>query len=142
MAIPINWWALIVATIISFALGFVWFGPLFGKAWMSSMGISMPTVITPEMKKKMTRGYTIVLIGSFIMNFVLLHNIVFGAAYLHLSGVSAGLQAGFWNWLGFIAPVTVGSVLWENRPWKFWIITSGYYLVVLLINGIILASWM
>jgi hypothetical protein len=59
-----------------------------------------------------------------------------------MTGVAAGLQAAFWNWLGFVAPVTIGSVLWESRPWKFWFITAGYYLVVLLINGAILAAWM
>jgi hypothetical protein len=142
MAIPINWWALIVTVIVSFAAGNLWFGPLFGKAWMNSMGIAMPPEMTPEVKKKMMRNMIFVIIGSFLMNFVLLHTIVFGAAYLSMSGVAAGLQAALWSWLGFIAPVTLGSVLWENRPWKYWFITAGYYLVVLVINGIILATWM
>lgn len=142
MSIPINWWAVIISTIVSVVLGSLWFGPIFGAAWMKTVGISKPDVITPEIKKKMTRSYIFVIIGSFIMNFSLLYSVVFGMAYLHVSGVSAGLQAGFWNWLGFIAPVTVGSVIWESRPWKYWLITAGYYLVLLLINGAILSSWM
>lgn len=142
MAIPINWWAIIVTTIVSVCLGFVWFGPLFGKAWMKTLGLSMPDVITPEMKKQMNRSYALVALGALITNIVLLHSITFGSAYLNMTGALAGLDAAFWNWLGFIAPATLGAVLWEGRPWKHWFITAGYYLVVLVINGIILATWM
>lgn len=140
--IEINWLAILVTTIVSVALGNLWFGPLFGSAWMRSVGIAKPDVMTPEIKKKMMRGFFFVIIGSFVMNLSLMHSMVFASAYLGVTGVVLGLQAGFWNWLGFIAPVTVGSVIWENRPWKYWFITAGYYLVLLLINGIILAKWM
>lgn len=142
MMIPINWWAIIVATVVSVILGSLWYGPLFGKAWMKTIGIEKPPVITPEIKKMMMKSYILVIIGSVIMNFVLLHTIVYGSAYTMMSGVGSGLQAGFWNWIGFIVPATLGSVLWENRSWKYWFITAGYYLVLLLINGAILAVWM
>ncbi len=142
MSIPINWWAILVTTLISFILGFLWFGPIFGKAWMKTLGLTMPETITPEMKKGMIKGYIIVAIGALIMNFVLLHNLTFGIQYLGFGGIAAGLQGAFWNWLGFVAPATIGSYLWESRPFKHWVITAGYYLVALLINGMILASWM
>lgn len=141
MTIPINWWAILVTTIISGVIGHLWFGPIFGRAWMATIGIEMPTQITPDMKKKMIRGYSLVMVGALVMNFVLLHAIVAGSAFFNVSGVSAGIQSAIWNWLGFVAPVTIGSVLWENRPWKYWFITIGYYLVVLLVNGIILSVW-
>jgi len=32
-----------------------------------------------------------------------------------MSGVSGGLMSVFWNWLGFIATVTLGAVLWEGK---------------------------
>ncbi len=142
MAIPINWWAILVTVIVSFILGNLWYGPLFGKAWMKSAGISKPEGMTPEIKKQMVKSMIFMVIGAILMNFVLVHDIVFGNAYFHTAGAAGGLMAAFWSWLGFVAPVTVGSVLWENRPWKYWFITAGYYLVVLLINGAILSSWM
>jgi len=43
--------------------------------------------------------------------------------------------------LGFIVPVTVGVVLWENKSWKLWCINSSNYLVTLLIMSVILALW-
>lgn len=146
MAIDINWWAILVTVIVSFGLGNIWFGPLFGKYWMRvTMGMTPEecrNAMTPAQKKKMWWSMIAMIIGAFLMNFTLLHNLTFGSAYLDLYGIAAGLQAAFWNWLGFIATVTIGSVFFENRPWKFWFVLAGYYLVVLLINGMILASWM
>ena len=145
--VPINYLAVIVAAIASIALGFLWYGPLFGRQWMALMGW------TDESMKQMSSGlaarglsmnkiYAIQAVGSLLMAFVLSHALVFASAYLNESGVWAGLQTGFWNWLGFIAPVTIGAVLWEGKPWKLWVLLSGYWLVNLLMMGVILALWM
>ncbi len=29
-----NWWAILVATVVAFVLGGLWYGPIFGKAWL------------------------------------------------------------------------------------------------------------
>ena len=34
----LNWWAILVATAAAFALGGLWYGPVFGKAWMAALG--------------------------------------------------------------------------------------------------------
>ena len=34
----ISWLATLVATLLAFALGALWYGPLFGKAWMAEQG--------------------------------------------------------------------------------------------------------
>src|SRR3972149_4473020 len=34
----INWLAVIVGVLVSNALGFLWYGPLFGNAWMRMIG--------------------------------------------------------------------------------------------------------
>lgn len=41
----------------------------------------------------------------------------------------------------FIAPVTLGVVLWEGKPWKLWVLNNGYQLLSLLVMGVILAIW-
>jgi len=33
-----NWWAILVSTVLAFVLGGLWYGPLFGQAWMQAMG--------------------------------------------------------------------------------------------------------
>lgn len=142
MEIPINYLAVIVAAIAAMGLGFLWHGPLFGKQWTALMGWTPESMEAAKAKGGMGKTYAIQAIGALLMAFVLSHSLVFASTYLQSSGISAGLQAGFWNWLGFIAPVTIGVVLWEGKPWKLWFIQAGYYLVSLLVMGVILALWM
>ncbi len=40
MTVVINYWAVIVVAIINTVLGFLWFGPIFGKMWISLMGFT------------------------------------------------------------------------------------------------------
>ena len=138
--VPINYIAVVVAAVANMALGSLWYGPLFGKAWMAASGVTCEKIDGAK-AKGMAKSYVLMMLGSLVMSYVLAHALIFASTYLHASGVSAGLTAGFWNWLGFIAPVTMGVVLWEGKPWKLWCINSCYYLVALLIMGSILAVW-
>ena len=140
MPISINYIVVLIATVVSVAMGFLWYGPLFGKQWRALSGMKSEDM-TPEMKKGMWKRYLLMIVGSLIMALVLARNVVFSSVYLHISGVSAGLETGFWNWIGFIAPVTLGSVLWEKKSWKLWVINNGYYLAALLIMGMIVSIW-
>lgn len=138
--VPINYLAVVVAAISAMVWGFLWYGPLFGKMWSKEMGWSEEAMAEAK-KKGMAMQYAIQVIGALLMAFVLSHALVFASAYLHESGLSAGLQTGFWNWLGFIVPISLGVVLWEGKSWKLWFLNAGYYLVVLLTMGVILAYW-
>jgi hypothetical protein len=140
--IPINYLAVLASAIAAMAIGFLWYGPLFGKTWSRLMGWGeMTPEKMAEMQKKARPAYAISFVGSLIMAYVLAHALVFASSYLNASGITAGLTAGFWNWLGFIVPVTIGSVLWDGKPWKLWCINAGYWLVLLLVMGAILALW-
>lgn len=138
--VPINYLAVVAAAIASMVIGFVWYGPLFGKTWMNLSGIT-PEKMDPAKAPGMGKTYVLALVGSLVMSYVLAHSLVFAAAYYGMNGVSAGLMSGFWTWLGFIAPVTLAAVLWEGKPWKLWVLTNGYYLVTLLVMGTILSVW-
>ena len=138
--IYINYGAVIATTIISFVLGFLWYGPIFGKQWTALMGIT-PEKMAEARTKGMTLNYVLTIIGSFIMSVVLAKGIIAAAAYLGGASVYVGIWTSFCVWLGFIAPVTLGSVLWDGRSWKLWSINNGYYLANLLIMGIILSIW-
>ena len=135
--VPINCFAVVVAAIVNMVLGSLWYGPIFGKQWMTLMGKDMNNMSKDGMGKK----YVIAGIGSLLIAFVLAHSIIFATTYLHIGGISAAFQAAFWNWLGFIAPVTVGMVLWEGKSWKLWMILNGYYLLSLFLMSSILMYW-
>jgi hypothetical protein len=88
------------------------------------------------------KGYIITTIGALIQVIILLHFVTYTAYfYPTYSHVSAGLLTAAWAWLGFVAiPQGVNTVFAGTRK-KLWAINTGYFLVVLLINGMILASW-
>ena len=133
---PLNYPAIVVAAIASIAIMAIWYGLLFGKKWMALQGIT-----EQPPKNKMIKSYVIATVASLVMSYVLANALAFAAYYLDISGLPSGLMSGFFNWLGFIAPVTLGPVLWQGKSWKIWLIDAGYYLVALLAMGTILAMW-
>lgn len=140
--VPVNYWAVIASAIIMMILGALWYGPLFGKEWTRLMGIKVPEKLGDKERQAMMRSYGLMALGALVMSFVLAHSIILAQSYLGVTGLSGGLQTGFWNWLGFVAPVTLGTVLWEGKPWKLWFINVGYYLVGMLVIGALLSIWM
>ena len=82
------------------------------------------------------------LAGSFIMSYVLWHSILFGNAYVKMSGPAGGLMGGFFGWLGYIVPVTLMTKLYEKKPWGLWMLDNAFWLISLLVMGVILSSWM
>ena len=134
--VPINYLAVLAAAVSSMLVGFLWYGPLFGKTWMKLAGVSMS-----DAPKGVGKLYAIQFVGSLVMAYVLAHALVFASVYMKAEGLNAGLMAGFWNWLGFVAPVTLGTVLWDGKPWKLWILNNAHYLIALCVMGIILALW-
>jgi hypothetical protein len=83
----------------------------------------------------------VALVGAFSTSWVLAHSLIFGATCLKMSGVGAGVMTGFFNWLGYIAPATIGVVIYERKPFGLWILTNAYWLISLVVMGIILALW-
>lgn len=130
-----NWWAIGISMIASVVIGFVWYGPLFGKMWMKELGMTMP-----EEAPNMTKPIALSLLGAFFMAFTLCHSITFGNAYLGTSGISSGVTAAFWHWLGFVAPVMLSFVAWEGKSWKLFCIQAGYWLTLLLVMGAVIAG--
>jgi len=143
MEVPINYLAVLVSAVSAMVLGFLWFGPLFGKEWTKAMGWTEEQMAQgrEKMKKEGWKTYGLQAVGALLMAYIMAHSLVFATTYLQISGWSAGLQGAFWNWLGFIAPVMLGIVLWDGKPWRLFAIQGGYFLVSLVVMGIILSVW-
>ncbi|MFI5251002.1 MAG: DUF1761 domain-containing protein [Bacteroidota bacterium] len=133
MEVHPNYLAVFVAALASYIIATIWYGFIFSALWKKLTGIT-------EMKP-VPVNMVIVFIGSFVMSYVLLHSIVFGNAYVKMSGIPGGLMGGFFNWLGFIAPVTMTNVIYEKRPWKLWLLDNSFWLISLLVMGAILSVW-
>lgn len=141
MGIEVNYLAVLIAAVASMAVGFVWYGPvLFGKAWMKLMGHTKEAM--EKAKKEMGKTYTISFVGALVMAYVLTHVVAQGQAFYGTDPVMTGLMAGFWSWLGFVAPVQMTEVLFGSKKWNLYFINTGYQLVSLLVMGVIISLWM
>jgi len=138
MEIVVNYWAVLIAAVVNIVLGFLWYGPLFGKTWMSLMGFTSESM-SAQKAKGMGKSYALMTVGSLLMSYVLYHAYLFGYTYTGIGGVAGGVMVGFYYWLGIVVPVTLGTVLWEGKPWKLWILNASYYLVTMMLMGIVFA---
>jgi uncharacterized membrane protein len=134
MQVQVNFLAVAVAAGASYVIAFLWYGLIFAKLWQKLTGIT-------DMKPAPV-NILLVLIGTFIMAYVLCHSLTFGDAYLKTSGIYGGVMCGFFNWLGFIAPVTLCTKLYEKKPWALWLLDNAFWLISLLVMGTILSVWM
>ena len=60
---------------------------------------------------------------------------------LDVSGAVEGLTVGLVLWTGLVAATTVGTNFYSRKGWKFWWLNASYFLAVMTINSIILATW-
>lgn len=139
MEILINYWAVLGAVVANMVIGTLWYGPVFGKAWMSMTGITQEGM--KAMKLSPLQAMLGMLVLACLMNYVLAHAIVFGSAYTGIFGIAGGMMGAFYYWLGFALPLTAGAFLWEGKSWKLWFLHASYYLVTLLIAGAILGAF-
>ena len=132
----VNFLAVGGAAIASIVLGFIWYGPLFGKQWMSIMGLKPSDM--EKMKTGVQTSYVGGLVSSLVMSYVLallIEGMNTSAFYGNAYGLALAI------WLGFVATVTLGGVLWENKPWHWWLLNNGYQLLSLLLMAGILVSF-
>lgn len=141
-SLQISFLAVIVAAVVNFFIGFLWYTPLFGKIWAKEIGMDMSQPIDPKiMRKIMIRGMSLALLGQFLMAFVLAHN---NAAWSFVPGmanstaVSIILNSAIFTWLGFFLPTNLSRVAWEGKSWTLFAIDSGYQLATLLAAASIL----
>ena len=130
--VDINYLAVLVAGLLNMAIGFVWYGPLFAKAWMKESKLSMKDIGNGP-----GPGYAIVAVGGLLQAYILAHFIDFTNATTWLEGATTAI----WIWLGFVATSYTATYIFSKKSLKLWSIDTGYFLAVLLAQGALLAVW-
>ncbi len=93
--------------------------------------------IAKAKRKGMHKTYALASLGLLVMSYVIAHLVDYAGADKPL----LGLEAAFWLWLGLVAPVLLGMVLWENKPWKLYAINATHLLVSIAVMASIHAAW-
>lgn len=132
----VNYLAVLVAAIVGMGVGALWYGPLFGKVWLSLMGWTNEQMA--RMKEQgMAKSYFVNFLGLLVMAWVL-------SGFIEVSGVATfwlGACIGAWVWLGFVATILLTDVLWEGRPSKLYLLNIAQWFVTLFLMGGIIAIW-
>lgn len=127
----INWLAVLVGTVLSMALGALWYGPLFGQLWLKLIGKTEDELeSSPTMYIKTAIA---AFIGMMTLNLVV---VSFGA-----TDILSGLIAGGFIFLGIGATTTFVYTNFEGPSEKVWMLYVAYHLVVYLIMGAVFAIW-
>jgi hypothetical protein len=140
MEMHINMVAVLVTVAANFMLGFIWYTPLFGKAWAKEMGFDAR--VKPK-RGEMVRGMIFMVIGNFFLAYVFAHNIAAWGFVPGINEMSAGsniMTSTIFTWLGFYLPVDLGTVAWERKSWKLFGINTSYHFLMLLVAALILTS--
>ncbi len=137
---PINYLAVLVCGVISMLVGYVWYGPLFGKKWMHITGANAKSA---EERKKMQKEAG----PLYLVQFLLTLFQVYILAYLIACWPGAsGWQLSLFLWAGFVMPIVAGSAMWNNDSskvsWARFLIQAGYQLVMFVVYGLILTAWL
>jgi hypothetical protein len=126
----INWFAVVLAALSSFPLGFVWYGPLFGKAWAAEVGM------TDEKAK--SGNPAVVFGGAFVLALIQASTFaVFLGAERNPEAALYGLCAGL-CWVGAAFGV---QYLFERKSLRLGLINAGYNAVAFTLIGAIVGAW-
>jgi hypothetical protein len=131
MDIAVNVWAVLGATVVSFIIGWLWYGPLFGKKWMALRKMDT-SAMTGEMPYKL-------MAGEFVLTFITAYVLACFAVLFGATTAPQALELGFAVWVGFYATTLAGALLWEKMPMELYLIVAGRWLVSLLAMALVLA---
>lgn len=132
--LTLNWWSVIVASLIPMVTGMIWYNPkVFGQMWMKDNGMT-----ADDMKRdNMGQLYFIQFIAALVMTYVTALFVMF----VHPATTSDGFMLGFWLWLGFLFAGAAGQYIFPPKPLNLFVMDSIYKLINILLVIWLLMSW-
>ena len=124
---------IVIAGIAAFALGFLWYSALFGKAWQAETGI---TDEQAQSNMFMTHGLALLMmmIIAFGINYVVSMHDIAEQTFIH--GGFHGLMTG----VIYGMPVMAIHYLYQKKSLKLFLIDVGYILLIFALMGGVLGA--
>ncbi|WP_299054381.1 DUF1761 domain-containing protein [uncultured Polaribacter sp.] len=162
-----NFYVLFIAALVPMFIGAIWYGPLFGNAWMQQMGFTKESLAGTNMIKTLLICYILsVLVAMALMQMVIHQMGVYstlagepgfneqtGDAYLYFQDFLAtykdrfrtfkhGALHGVLNGLFFATSILGIQAVFEKKSFKYVAINAGYWIVTLAVMGGIISKWL
>lgn len=123
----------LIGGIAAFALGFLWYTALFGKAWQAETGMS-----EEDAQKDMARTHGLALLMMIVMSYAV--NMIIGyhepAEQTFVHGGFHGIMAG----LFYAAPAIAINYLYQRKSLKLYLIDATYIVLLLGLSGGVMAA--
>ena len=131
--LKINHAAVWVSVVMTFVIGFIWYGPLFGEPWMAMVGI------TPESAEANSGAgmWVTNVLSSVIQMYVLAWLFTKMSVNSGIQGAMIGIIIAF----AFNHMAGMTSGMFSQYPYGLAWVTGGFSMVILGIAGFILGAW-
>lgn len=131
----VNWLAVLVAAVVYFALGAIWYHKgVFGTKWAMGHGLNMND---PEGRK----GLGKIMILSFLSFIVITIALAFMIVKLNLTAFMSGVKLGLITGVGFSWMALYISYLYTKKPASIHLIDGMYHVLGQIVAAIILCLW-
>jgi hypothetical protein len=126
---PLNWLAIVLATVVFFAVGAVWYSALFARAWQREVGLTT---------EQLTGGRNMMLIMGtcLLLEFVVV--LMLGHLFARIQPSDHAkmmMAAGFG--LAIMAPAIGINYLYQRRSLKLFLIDAGHFVVGMTMVGLV-----
>jgi hypothetical protein len=123
---------IVIAAVIEWLLGALWYGLVFRKSWRTLVGFS-------ESNKPKNGAFGMIssLIACLLLTFVLAHIVAWAGTTSIMGGAGLGIVC----WFGFMAPPLFTQHIFENRRVNLFAINAAYWLLVMAIGGGLTAAF-
>ena len=116
-----NLLAILVAAAAGFLIGGIWYGPLFGKAWMQARGLTEEELSGGNMLKIYGLTFAFSVLSALFLGHLLAHFGDMSARSTMM--ISVGIA------LGFIVPAIGTNYLFGRAGGKLFAIDAGYWIL-------------
>lgn len=127
----LNWLAVLVAAVSTFALGALWYGPIVGKTWMRVSGMTAEKAASANMGRIFGSAFVLQLLTAIALAMFIGPD----------ADLSVGVFAGFMAGALFVSTALGVVYLFEQRPFPLWAIDAGYQVLAFTLMGGILGAW-
>lgn len=116
----LDWIAILVAAAAGFIVGGIWYGPLFGAAWMKERGLSEEELKKGNMALIYGTTFLLSIVSAIFLGHLLAHFGEMSARSTMM--ISTGIA------LGFIVPAIGTNYLFSRASLKLFGIDAGYWI--------------
>jgi hypothetical protein len=138
MRVRQNYWAILVATVLTFVLEAVWYS-IFLQTWLRGIGRTLDSIMQAGRQAGLNEWvqYGTALVCTALMAIAI-------SCVTQMTGpqtAARGIKVGVLLWLGFVATVFATEYIFEVRPLSLFFVNGGFWLIGMMLMGAIVGGW-